>query len=248
MKSKLKYVILAILNVNLLLICCVTQSYAQTSEVQIDEFNNLEISPYIGAILVEGSSPSVEILSSNIPEEKLKIKSSGKTLKLYISGSKNLNKNNDDRSNGGEINVQVKITYTSLKRIKHKGDEKLVFESDFDSEELKLIGYGNGAIIFKSINVDELTGKLHGNFVVSAEKGLIEYQNFVMYGNSEISFGTVKNEVTKLSMYGNTEVDVNVSKLLKTSGFGNFVVKYKGNPELKRGLVLGNGEVSRLNE
>lgn len=219
---------------------------AQNNIRPLKAFEKVDLGPYIQAILIKGETPGVSILENNLPKEQLIIKVGGKTLKVYIKNARNLQKNKMNSLANGKVKAKIKIYYTALNSLAVRGSEQITFESNLNCPEFYVRGQGNGSILFNHINIDRLTSHLFGNFNVSSKGGKVSHQQFKTYGNAGVDFENVMSTETHLTMNGNNEIFVNVTDYLKTKGFGNFSVKYKGNPVLKKGLKLGKGTVEKV--
>lgn len=219
---------------------------AQNNIRPLEGFEKVNIGSYIQATLIESETTGVSILETNLPEDQLVIKVDGKTLKVYLKNARNLQKDKVNLLPSDKLKVRIKIFYTALNNLTVKGSEDITFKSDLSCPELYVSGQGNGAILFNHVNIDRLRMRLYGNFNVSSKGGKIAYQHFRMYGNAGVDFENVISKETHLVMYGNNEIFVNVTNFLKTKGFGNFSVDYKGNPKLEKGLKLGKGTLRKV--
>lgn len=219
---------------------------AQHKTEMVSDFEKIVIGPYIKADLVQGSKQSIKVISNNISKDMLVINVNNKTLDIYVKGAKSSYNEKIERSVNGEVNIKIEITYKELEDLTIKGNEKVNFKSDLISSNFNFKGEGNGSLLLKSINVKDLKGQLYGNFTISALEGEVDNQSFKIYGNAEIAFSDVVSKRAKLTMYGNNKVYLNVTDYFKTSGFGNYQVRYKGNPEIKKGISIGKGVVEKI--
>ncbi len=216
---------------------------AQKNILPLKGFEKINLGPYIQATLIESEMTGVSILDNNLPKDQLVIKVEGKTLKAYIKNARNIQKDKVNLLVNGKVKIHIKIFYHVLNSLLVKGNEHITFESDISCPEFYVRGQGNGAIFFNHLNIDRLRVRLYGNFNINSKGGKIVYQHFRTHGNTEVDFENVMSKETHLIMYGNNEIFVNVTDFLKTQGFGNFSVKYKGKPVLEKGLRLGKGIV-----
>ena len=61
------------------------------------------------------------------------------------------------------------------------------------------------------------------------------------------SLGVESNEA-KITAYGEGTYQFNVSDRLKVTSYGEANILYKGNPNLKKGIVIGESTIRRVGE
>jgi len=187
--------------------------------------------------------------------EKLNVEVENKKLHLYLDGAKITSPNIKDQVKGtsyqsslydGTI-VKAVVTYDRrLKTIDLRGEQKFVFESTIDSRKLRLRIYGESQVQLNEVEIDELNVSMYGESELEILKGEIESQVYKVYGESEVIALGIQNEETKVTVYGEGEFQLNVSKKLKVTSYGEATIEYAGGAELLKGIVIGETEIRIL--
>ena len=50
----------------------------------------------------------------------------------------------------------------------------------------------------------------------------------------------VETETVKITAYGESDIRVHASKNIKITSYGEARIKYKGNPDIDKGIVIGD--------
>ena len=228
-------------------------SYAQTKTVSVDHFNEVIISPHIEVILTAGDRESITIKNSHIDEDKINIEVNGHKLHVYLEGAKLIPKKEKVNDNGWKSKksiydgkmVTVIISYKELKALSYRGDQRCKFESPLNTDHFRLKVYGEATIDFDEVNLSHFHATIYGDNKLNFQGGTIAHQKFTSYGESEINIAGVRNETSKITAYGASEFRLNVSESLKVSAMGESVVRYKGNPIIDKGIVIGEVTIRR---
>ena len=69
---------------------------------------------------------------------------------------------------------------------------------------------------------------------------------YTCYGEGKINTTAIYGQEAKVTSFGEGEFRVNVSDLIKITSFGDAKVRYKGNPEIVKGIHFGGVDVQKL--
>lgn len=248
-----------IFGIKALLIACVLMStqvgVSQEETVKVEPFNKVIISPHIQVIFQESDEESVVIQSNSEDRSKLNIEVNGKTLRIYLEDAKMVTKTEKvdyEEWKGREsiykgTVVTAIVKYKNLQELSLRGEEKFWFESLLEMEKLVLTIYGDSKVSLNEVNIKNLKTTIYGESVLHIKKGTIENQKYVVYGESEVWASDIENQTTKLTAYGESIYKLNVSERLKVTAYGEAEIYYKGNPDVDKGLVIGEATIDRLN-
>ncbi|MFK7811143.1 MAG: head GIN domain-containing protein [Maribacter sp.] len=221
---------------------------------QVKSFDKVIVSPHIEVVLVEGDEESVKIENAKVSEDKINIKVEGKTLRLYLDGAKTVTKQervSNDRWKGKRsiyngTMARATITYRTLQSLSVRGEEIVKCESEIEQKELKLSIYGESKIYFNSITTEDLTVAIYGESYLEINGGQVSRQVYRAYGESEVNTLEMENKSTKITAYGESNFRINVSGRLKVTCYGETEINYQGDPEINKGIVIGEAELRKI--
>lgn len=228
---------------------------AQSKAIDVDSFDKVIVSPHIEVIFKAGEEESVSIESINVPMEKLNVEVKNNTLHLYLDDAKITAKKVKEYINGNKRKtpiykgtvVRAVITYRDLNSLDLRGEQKFVFEDNLKARKLVMKVYGEPQIYIKSVDIQDLSVTMYGECYLEIEEGRIENQTFTAYGESQVEASEIYNESTKLTAYGDAEFELNVSGKLKVTSYGEAIISYKGNPNVQRGIIIGETQITSSN-
>ena len=217
-------------------------------------FNKIIVSPHIETTFVKGTKASVEIEDINVPIEKFQYEIENETLQVYLEGAKTYTKNKKivDRGSKRKVPlykgrvVRLIITYVDVKTFSLRGEETITFQSPLTQKECKLRIYGKSEVTVNTINVDKLNIIIYGDSFLNIEKGTIQKQKITAYGASKIMASDVLSKETKITAYGDGVFQLNASKRIKVTSYGEATISYKGNAELKKGIIIGESTINKV--
>ncbi|MTI30748.1 GIN domain-containing protein [Xanthovirga aplysinae] len=220
----------------------------------LKHFDKVIISPYIKVFLKEGDTESLEILESKVSLDELVIENKSNKLEVYLKGARNTTRQEKVKRKGKiqkvplyrEVQLVLNITYTSLNELQAKGDEEVTVLSDIKADNFNVKGYGDGKISFQNVEINTLKGAFYGDGELNISGGTIENQHFSLYGDAKVDLINVENKYTSSKMFGGNKLKVNTQNELKVSGIGDFLVEYKGDPIVKKGINIGDGEIVKV--
>jgi hypothetical protein len=246
MKLKLIILFASFLFVNSSLIAQKTIKFKQL-------FDKIIVSPHIEAIFKKGNEPSIVIEDINVPIEKFKYELDKGTFQVYLEGAKTYTKNKKIVTRNSERKVpryrgrvaKVIITYADVEIFSLRGEEKITFQTPLVQKECKLRIYGKSEVTINAIEVDKLHVSIYGDGFLNMKKGSIKKQKIRAYGASKVMASGVISKETKITAYGDGFFKLNVSKKIKVTSYGEATVLYKGNAQLKKGIVIGKSTIRK---
>lgn len=235
-------------------ILCVPKHSSAQKVTQVDSFDKVIVSPHIEVILVKGNEESVKIDNAKVSEDKINIKIEGKTLRLYLDGAKTVTKQeriSTDKWNGKRdiyngTMARATITFKTLKTLSVRGEEIVRCETPIEQKDLKLTIYGESKVYFNSITTEDLTVTIYGESYLEIQGGDVGRQVYRAYGESEVNTLEMENSSTKITAYGESNFRVNVSERLKVTCYGETEINYQGDPEINKGIVIGEAELRKI--
>lgn len=224
-------------------------------KINIDtDFDKIIVSPHIEAVLIKGDKSSIEIEDITVPIEKFKYELKNNVLQVYLEGAKTYTKNKKVVYHNSTRKVplyknkvaKVIITYTNVETFSLRGEEKITIKGPVDQNKCKLRIYGKSEVEVNSIDVNDLRITIFGDGYLNMKKGNVEKQKITAYGASKVMVSNVKTEQTKITTYGDGVFQLNASEKIKVTSFGEATVLYKGNAELKKGIVIGEATIRKI--
>jgi len=230
-------------------------SIAVTAQTKIvDHFTKVIVSPYIQVTFVGGDEESVTINDSKVDQNKLHIEVNDKTLHIYLEGAKDIPKNEKDYSDDHEgkhplysnTSVEATVTYKILDALSIRGEEEHLCKSAIDGKKFTLKIYGESQVTFNELNLQELQATLYGEGSLKIKSGSVSEQDYTCYGEGLINSLAITGNTSHITAYGDADVKINVSDRIKITAFGDAQVHYKGDPEILKGLHIGELTVDKM--
>ncbi len=227
----------------------------QSTAISVDHFEKVIISPHIQVTFVEGDKESVTVESNKVSNDKLNIKVKGNTLHIYLDDARIASKSEKYEDENwkrkcsiyqGTI-VTATVTYKTINELSLRGDETFVFKDHIDSAMLRLKIYGESKTYFNHLDLVNLNTTIYGESYLEIKKGSVIKHKMKCYGECEINIGAVNNEDSKITAFGEGKYYLNVSDYLKVTAYGEAVINYKGNPEVSKGIILGEAKIKKIN-
>ncbi|MDC8004814.1 DUF2807 domain-containing protein [Aureisphaera galaxeae] len=237
-----------------ILLCAAMGTTWAQKVVNVNSFDKVIISPHIEVTFVEGTTESVTIENSIVDESKLNIEVEGKTLRVYLDGTKNIPKQKKVYEHGRKTKkplykgtqVTATVTYISVDEYSLRGEERMTFQSPIEQEKLRLKIYGESEVSFEELQLDELRTTIYGESELTVKAGNVREQKIVAYGESRIDMAQIENRESRLTAYGEAEFELNTSDLIKVTAFGEASVGYTGGADVKKGLAFGDVKIYTL--
>jgi hypothetical protein len=217
-------------------------------------FDKIIVSPHIEAIFKKENSASIEIVDISVPVEKCRYELNKGTLQVYLEGAKTYTKNKKIVVRDFETKVplykgrvvKVIITYVDVNTFSLRGEEKITFQTPLIQDDCKLLIYGKSEVTINTIEVDNLSVSIYGESFLKMDNGSINKQKITAYGASKVMASDVITDETKLTAYGDGTFKLNVSKKFKVTSYGEATVLYKGDAALKKGIVIGESTIRKV--
>ncbi|WP_273568319.1 head GIN domain-containing protein [Maribacter halichondriae] len=245
-KLVLPLVLLTVLGLNTLV--------AQEKTYQVDHFDKIIISPHIAVNLIEGDEESVRIDQSGVSDDKINVKMEGNTLRIYLDGAKMVTKNDkvkDEKYNMTKsiyegTMVKATVTYKKLNTLSVRGEERINLKSKIAQKEFTLRIYGESQVYLSDVDLEKIKTTIYGESYLEIENGNIDNQRYIAYGESRVNSMSINNTSTKITAYGQSDFRVNVSDRLKVTCYGETHITYEGDPDVDRGIVIGEATIRKI--
>jgi len=231
-----------------LLIVTTSSLYSQT--ITTSSFHKVTVSPFIEATFIQGDLERVVINSSVVNPDKLHIETNNGTLRVYLEGAKEIPHNSHDNRNSGHDlypahAVTATIYYKKLDALSLRGEERFTCASPISTEYFTLKLYGESAVTFAAVHIDELHTTIYGESSVEIQSGSVNMQSYTCYGEGKVNTTAISSEEAKLTEYGESEFSMNVSGRIRITSFGEAKLRYKGNAQIVKGIHVGGVDVAR---
>ncbi|KAA1242731.1 DUF2807 domain-containing protein [Aquimarina sp. RZ0] len=227
---------------------------SQTKIIRVDTFEKIIISPHIQVTFKKGDTETVAIEDATVSSDKINVEVLGTTLRVYLDDAKTTTKNKTVYMNGrkqiqpiykGTV-LKAVITYKNLKELSLRGEQTFVCESLLDTENFRLKIYGESEVYLNLVQLKTLHTTIYGESYLEIKKGSIEEQKITAYGESKINTLGVDNRSTKITSYGDGSYRFTISDNLKVTAFGETTVAYQGNPDVDKGIVIGESTIRKM--
>lgn len=253
-KQSNKLIMNALTKTTLILTLFVASMVTAQKQYDVKPFHEVIVSPHISVTFVKGSNESVEVKWIKVDESKFNIEQSKDEIHIYLEDAKTTTKSKkveyDNYSSNEEIYkgtiAEVVITYNSLNELSLRGEEDFLIEGPIEATEFELDIYGESNVVFNKVDIDEIKTNLFGECILEMKQGHIGYHKITSYGESEIDLLKVSTESAKVVAYGEAEVRLHVSDELKVTSYGEATVAYTGNPEISKGIVIGDVDIHKI--
>ncbi len=220
----------------------------------VESFEKVVISPHIEVTFVEGNEESVTVLEQKVTDDKINIEVSNGKLRVYLDDAKETTKQVKVKENGVKIKrplyqgkqLSVIVTYKTLNEISVRGEEKAHCKSKIKAEDFQVTIYGESDFVIEDVKIQNFDLDIIGESEFKINKGKIDYQNVKVIGEAVVYLEDVKNRESKLKAVGEAEFRVNTSEFIKFSAVGEAELHYKGNPEIDKGLSIGEARIHKI--
>lgn len=227
-------------------------SIAQTTAVA--PFDKVIVSPHIEVKFIQGTEESVHIEETSVDMEKINIEVKGSTLRIYLDDAKEVTKNKTTNHNGFKrrspiykgTQVKATITFKDLKELSVRGEETVVVEDALNRGKFRLKVYGEPNVRFNELHLNLLKTTIYGTGNVKIVSGSVKEQRYTAYGEAKVDAREIFNNTTKITSYGAAEFNINASEEIKVTAYGETLVKYSGDPQIRKGLVIGELDIRKI--
>ena len=220
------------------------------------DFDKIIVSPHIEVEFVQGATPKIDVEEITVPVEKFNYEISNKTLQVYLEGAKTVTEHKKYKNNGWKQKIpiykntvaKITITYAEVHTFSLRGEEKITFLSPLDQDECTLRIYGESEVLVKEAKLNDLRVVIYGESHLVIDSGTITNQKITAYGSSKVRTLDVATKNAKVTAYGEGTYQLAVSDRLKVTSYGEANVLYKGTPELKKGIVIGESTIASVTD
>jgi hypothetical protein len=226
---------------------------AQTAPVK--GFHKVIVSPYIQVTFVQGDKESVTINHCMVDSSKLHVEVNGGTLRLYLDGAKNLPHYQPDHNNDGNRQshhlypdhaVIATVVYKKLTALSLRGTETYLCQSPLSADKFTLHVYGESSVILTEVHISKMHTTIYGECSLDIRSGEVANQNYTCYGEGKINSTAITGQEARVTAFGDADLRVNVSDRIKITAFGDTKLRYMGNPDIVKGIQLGDVDLKRL--
>jgi hypothetical protein len=228
-------------------------THAQTGTV--GHFHKVMISPYIQVTFVQGDKESVTINQIMVDSNKLHVEVHGGTLQMYLDGAKNFPHHRQDYGSDGNQQshdlypnhaVIATVVYRKLDAMSLRGEETYLCQSPLSADRFKLWVYGESKVIFTEVHISKMHTTIYGESSLDIKSGEVNKQKYTCYGEGKINTTTITGKTAKVTAFGEAEFRVNVSDRIKITAFGEAKLRYMGNPDIVKGIHVGEMDLAKL--
>ncbi|HVZ95853.1 MAG TPA: DUF2807 domain-containing protein [Chitinophagaceae bacterium] len=239
--------------ISLLVLFICAGAFAQTTK-EVNHFDKVIISPHIQATFVQGDKENVTIDNSTVSDDKIHIEVNGNTLRIYLDGAKDIEKNKTTYENGykekqpvykGTV-VKATITYKTMNVLSIRGEETHLCQSVLKGDKFTLRMYGESHVVFNEVALGELHAILYGESTLDILSGSVKNQRYTAYGESKINTLGVNGNTGKITAYGEANFSMNVSGEIRITSFGESKLEYKGNAVITKGVNIDGPQITKL--
>ena len=228
-------------------------SFSQSNKISVKSFDKVIVSPYIEVAFVQGTEEAVTIEHASVDTEKINVKVKGSTLRVYLDHAKTISKRKKVKYNGYKHTediyngtmAKVTITYKDFKKLSFRGEERCQFTSALEGEKFRLKVYGETDMVFNEVKLEKLRTTIYGDNELTIKSGTIAYQKYTSFGESRINAKGISNSKTKITSYGESTFNLNVEKDIKVSSLGETDVRYSGEADLDKGILIGENTIKK---
>ncbi|WP_198174907.1 GIN domain-containing protein [Spirosoma arboris] len=227
---------------------------AQTPAQVLPSFDKVIASPHVSIVLVAGEQENIQLQYQNIEPEKVNYSVQNKTLSIYLDDARITVKNRKWKDGDMEftrpiydksVKVTAYVTYRSLKALQIRGEEEATCQSDLRSDSFKLKVYGQATVNLAGLTANNLKVSLYGENKVTIRSGKAANQQYRIYGENKLDTESLIGERVSVHSYGDSQLNVYASNRIGVMAFGESDIKYAGDGNLRKGLVIGEVTIRR---
>lgn len=217
-----------------LFFCAMSLQVAQAqSQRTVQPFDEVVLSGRLVVELVPGEIHQVDILETDIPEDKINISFSGNSLRIST-----LNRIAKDEE------VRLRITYTKLRAIKAQAGVVLTHSGTLTADKLE-VRAGSGAEVTIDIQVDALDAYA-GEGAKLNLRGSARNQEVSTSSGAEYDSRDLESQRTFVRASAGGLATVSATEFLDASANTGGRILYRGNPTEKYTKSVLGGEISQF--
>ncbi len=207
----------------------------ETSELMVEDFNQLNVGGIYDVELIPGKKPLVIIETDEnlIPYINVEVYNDV----LNINNVQNL------KSSYG---IKIQIFYARIDRIQSSGASRIINREPLRTEDLTVGLSGSGSIDLE-LDVDQVEVRLSGAGLISLS-GRAETMEGQLSGAGMLNALELETKNCKLNVSGIGGGEVWATETLEASITGIGGIKFKGNPNIIEREVTGLGKITRIED
>lgn len=232
-------VLAVVISIGLLNSCdyCIPAEGPQvTKELQLEEFQRLEVNLPASVQIRIADVPSITVTAPKSIFKSLKTPAGDGVLKIETSPC--ISADNDE--------IQIELSVISLKSIVINGSGSIIMNDSLLVEKLRLKINGSGEMRLDKVITNQLDFDLNGSGKAIV-KGMTEELEVQINGSGSFNgLGLLTSETeAKINGSGNAKVHATDNLSVKVLGSGR--LHYKGNPQIKTN-ISGSGSVAKIDQ
>ncbi len=218
----------------LLILLCLTSGLWAQRNVNLGDFNEVNVNGNIKLFLREGAQATASIETENIPEEEISVKVSNGKLKLSVLSSLFYK---DER-------IQITVTYQSLRAVRASAGATVYGEDPIEGPSL-LVRATAGARVSLIARVDQLdAGAGEGGFLALA--GQAADQEVDVSTGGEYDGLDLESQRTTVKAHTGGEAKVVARQYLEANASMGGQIYYRGEPENTNTKIILSGTIEKL--
>ena len=227
--------------------------YAQIKTYSVKSFDKVTVSPHIQVDFIQGDREDVVIDDISVTLDKLNIEQNGNNIHLYLDGAKTVTKNEKSKGNGYNVKhpiyngtiVRATVYFKHLSELSLRGEEDFRIKSPVVTDKFVLTLYGESEVVFEKVVADTFKTVIYGESELKLKEGKIGRHKIIAYGESEVNAYNVETKTARVTSYGESDIELNVLEELKVTSYGEARVRYKGDPVVNKGIVIGDASIEK---
>lgn len=228
---------------------------AQTPVQMLSPFDKVITSPHISVVLVAGNQESIQLQYHNIEPEKVNYAVQHKTLRIYLDDARITDKHQKVRDGDYEyrkpiydksVKVIAYVTYRQLTNLQIRGEEEAICRNELVSDKFRLRVYGQATVTLAGLKTNTFNATLYGENNVTIQSGRADKQQYRIYGENRLDTEHLTGETVSAHSYGDSQLRVYASKRIGVMAFGESTIRYAGGAHLRKGLVIGEVAIHRV--
>ena len=223
------------------------QTAAQSS---VESFHKIVVGPHIVLELRQGNEETVSLEYRGVQEEDIHVDVDGKTLRIYLDGAKMIPKDSRSAHNSkwsryADAHVHAVVEYTDLRKLKVRGDQRVICHSPLTGSRFKLRLFGENDVTLTAVNTDVFVASLFGDNELAIDEGYVNKGKYKFFGDNQVYANGLESSYSKAKSFGESEFRLHVDDLLRVSSFGESTFRFTGNADVSRGFMFGENQVYR---
>lgn len=229
-------------------LCLSLTGFSQAVEQDLKHFTRVVASPHVNVILEKGREESIRLIYNNVDPERVNVKVSGKTLRIFLEGARKVSKRIQARDGRtvdayDDVAVTAYVTYSTLESLEIRGNQELTCLDPIDADVFRLRAYGENEIRLAQLKTGFFKAKLYGRNQLSVHDGRTLEQKYVLYGENKIDAYGMRSDYIITSIFGQGSLRVNSAEEVRIDAFGDPRIFVDGGAHVRRRLIIGNADI-----